>query len=93
MGAVFSVSHAAACAANLPLGSAVLARIDRRYSWTNADYRLFDILCVLSGRQLPYPWDDEKEGMLPDFGSLPVEQMQEWLDSDFTESEEEWLSL
>lgn len=81
MGAGFSCSHAAACAAHLPLGSNVLARIDPKYSWTATDYRLFDIMCWLAGKRLPYPW--EKQETLPEFGSMPAEDIDAWLAQDW----------
>lgn len=87
MGAAFSCSQAAACIVNLPLGSKLLARIDPRLSWSVAEHHLFAIMCAIAGEDLPYPWEEE-ERSLPDFGTIPVSEMESWLNQNWREVEE-----
>lgn len=56
-----SVKHAACLSANLPLGSATLAKIDRRLSFTNADWMLLAIVNRLSDKPIDPFKDDGKQ--------------------------------
>ena len=87
MGAAFSCSHAAACAANLPLGSMTLARIHPGNLWGTTDHLLWALMQMLAGKELPFPWEKPKETTLPEFGAIPVSEMDSWLNQEWTEVE------
>lgn len=71
-----SVHHCACLASNLPLGSATLAKIDRRLSFTNADWLLLAL--VNSWRETPidpFKENKNKQGIR----SMSVDDMAEYL--------------
>lgn len=80
----------AACAACLPHGSFTLARINPAAGWGITDYKLHEIACMLAGRVLPFPWDRKEAEYepLPEFGSVPVEDMEAWLGQEWIEVED-----
>lgn len=92
MGKSFDVFHLAALTACLPLGSKVLARIDPSLNYTYTDHLLHAILSALCSKPVPYPWDKEDNGPLPEFGSMPVDEFEQWLKQDWTEKNGESIS-
>ena len=79
MGSDFSALHAACCLHALPLGSRLLAALDPAMGWGVTDYKLHDILQVLAGHEIPYPWEEAARVStspgLPSFGSMEVEDL------------------
>lgn len=78
MGQDFTVWHAAACAACLPLGSATLARIDRRLQWTAGEVLLCAIRNLFAAESVQLDGFDNGSDGLPEFGELPRDEFMEW---------------
>lgn len=78
MGRDFTALHAAACLSCLPLGSALLARLDPRAQWTVTDYMLHGILTALTGKEIPYPWSKKETGIEGVGAGMPVDEFREW---------------
>ena len=83
MGDRFTIWQAAACAAALPLGSALMQAIDPRAQYTQADYLLHRIGDVLCGKHVPYPWENVTEQPVANFGSMPIADMKRWHEEKF----------
>lgn len=75
---------AANCAANLPLGSATLARIEPVLAYSFTDLRLHQILNALCNEPVPFPWDTAKNG-LPELGSMDEDELDRWYSQEFKE--------
>lgn len=44
---------------------------------------------MLAGEVIPYPWQKKEEyNPLPEFGSMPMSEMGEWLDQEWIEVED-----
>lgn len=67
--------HAACLAANLPLGSATLAKIDKRLSFTNADWLLLGIVNRLSDK----PIDPFAESAKPNVRAMDIDELEAYL--------------
>jgi len=72
MGREYSPFHAAACICNLPLGSALMSAIDERASWTITDYKLHQIINMLSTKKVPYPWESSQDKKHGESDKLPL---------------------
>lgn len=70
-----SVFHCACLASNLPLGSATLAKIDKRLSFTNADW----LLLAIANSWREKPIDPFKESKSTGIRTMSVEEMAEYL--------------
>lgn len=70
-----SVVQASCLAANLPLGSATLAKIDKRLSFTNADWLLLAVVNRLSDK----PIDPFKEDSHAEIMPMSIEDMAAYL--------------
>lgn len=78
MGRTFSAFHAAACLACMPRGS-LLAKIDQRTEWTITDVLLHNVVDVLCGKHIPFPWEDKpRDDNLPDLEALPLDEFAAW---------------
>ena len=53
------------------------------------DFLLHHIRCMRAGEVIPYPWQKKEEhNPLPEFGSMPMSEMGEWLDQEWIEVED-----
>lgn len=88
MGTDFDAFHAGACLQCLPLGSALMARLEPSCAWTVNDVLLHAIMSMLAGERLPYPWEEGRSnGGLPDIGALPLNEIKEWYEQQWEEVE------
>lgn len=80
MGIRFSALHAAECLAYMPSGSALEAAEAKQPIADPSDLLLW-MICRRFIPGLPkWPWEEPETG-LPDFGSVPVDQYEEWRQS------------
>lgn len=82
-----TASHIADCAANLPLGSCLLARINPMCSYTYTDFELHRLADALAGEHIPFPWERKNE-MLPELDEVSKEEFDEWYSQEFKEVRE-----
>lgn len=87
MGQDFSIWQAAACAARLPLGSSLMAAIDPKAQYTQSDFLIHRIGDILAGKHIPYPWENETERPVADFGSMPIDDFKRWHEERFAQKE------
>ena len=79
MGHDFTIWQAAACAACLPLGSALLAAIDPKLQYTTADYLVHRLGDLLAHQHIPYPWEQQSRQQIASFGSMPIDELDKYL--------------
>ena len=77
MGATYSASHAAACAACLPMGSATLAAYEPALAWTWVEHKIHEIESILARKVLPYPWEKQPPQEV-EFEAVPLDEFTEW---------------
>lgn len=84
MGQDFTIWQAAACAAALPLGSALMAAADPKAQYTLTQYLLHRISEQLAGQHIPYPWESADEPVA-DFGAMDIDDFKRWHELKFSE--------
>lgn len=78
---------------NLPMGSALMAAIDERATYSRCEYMLHAIMCGLVGKAIPYPWE-RKGGMDGiDTEAVPLEEFREWYEQTNWKEVDEWQEI
>ncbi len=91
MGTEFSCWQAAACLRCLPLGSALLAKVNPAAQYTRAELYLHGLLDAAAGKHLPFPWEnDETREKIADFEAVPADEFDEWLSQTTWEEVDKW---
>lgn len=86
MGKDFSIWHAAACVACLPLGSRLMQAIDPKAQYSQSDYLLHRLGDFMAQQHIPYPWE-MKDKKVADFGTMEIESFKRWHASKFAGGE------
>lgn len=93
LGVDFGAFQAGACLSCLPLGSALLADMEPSCRWTAQEYLLHGLLCAVTGKEIPYPWD--KKGGLDGIETegLPLDEFREWYENTQWKEGAEWQEI
>ena len=78
LGRDFSMWQAAACAACLPLGSALLAALDPKAGYSQSDFLLHRISDLIAREHIPYPWEKQGAEPVADFGTMGIDDFKRW---------------
>ena len=92
-GVDFGAFHAGACLCNLPIGSATMAAIDERATYTRSEYMLHAIMCGLVGKAIPYPWEKKRGIDGIETEAVPLDEFREWYEHTNWKEAGEWQEI